>query len=79
VRIAALENPARQLSYLLQGFWPTKYRGEEPGTDEGLRRRRRRIPEPHHAQHLLWLSRQRLSDLMWLHGIAIRNGRLEPV
>ena len=78
IRLDVLENPARQISYILQPFWPTKHPGEAAGVDDNFRGKPRRIPEPFHAQYLLWLSRQRFSDLVWMHGVAIRNSRLEP-
>lgn len=72
-------NPARQLSYVFQPFWPRKQLGEAPGVDKPYSRGPRlRIPEPAHARYLLWLSRQNFADLVWMHGIAVRNGRLEP-
>lgn len=63
-----LKNPPWQVSYYLaQGFWPAKWRRG---------RKRRRIPEPRHAEMLMWLDRQKFSDLVWLHDCTLKNGRL---
>jgi hypothetical protein len=71
-----LKDPARQISYhLAQDFWPSK-----PTVfvkDVSVRvRERRRIPEPRHAEVLMWLDRQRFADLVWLHGCRITGKRL---
>jgi hypothetical protein len=52
----------RPLTYCLQSFWPARPRTpRENGTN--LRRRdRMRIPDPRHAEFLVWLDRQQLSD-----------------
>jgi hypothetical protein len=70
----------RQTSYLLKAYWPAKPSAPNPAT-EGLRRSRRgkRIHEPRHAESLLFLDRQRFSDLVWLHGLVIKDGRLVPM
>jgi hypothetical protein len=69
----------RQISYLLKGYWPAKPSAPNPAT-EGYRRSRRgkRIPEPRHAESLLFLDQQRFSDFVWLHGLVIKDGRLVP-
>ena len=71
-----LKAPARQISYYLaQDFWPSK-----PTVlvrDVPVRvRERKRIPEPRHAEVLMWLDRQRFADLVWLHGCRITGKRL---
>ena len=71
-----LKAPARQISYYLaQDFWPSK-----PTVlvrDVPVRvRERKRIPEPRHAEVLMWLDRQRFADLVWLHGCRITGRRL---
>jgi hypothetical protein len=63
------------LTYLLQSFWDSKpMRGKTqkfsgPG-------RKRRIPEPYHAQHLLWLDRWTVDDLCIRINIGIKNNKL---
>lgn len=73
-----LRNVDWQVSYLLQGFWPAKPGDPNAERSGGRGRRRHRIPEPRHAEWLLWLHRQRLTDLAWFHGIGWRDGRLTP-
>jgi hypothetical protein len=68
-------NLPRQVCYLLQSFWPGRTGFEEPGVDHG-RGPRRRIPEPAHAAWLLWMARRSLTDIVWLHGISLRDGHL---
>jgi hypothetical protein len=71
VRIeAALYNLPDPLTYMLKGFWSARWEGEEPKKPgklgkPGKRRAtgRMRIPEPYHAQHLLWLDEYRLADI----------------
>lgn len=73
IHILQLRDPARQVPYhIAQGFWPSKW----TGSDGTRSRRRGRIPEPRHAEWLLWMDRQRFADLVWLHGMEIKNGRL---
>jgi hypothetical protein len=71
-----LTDQARQISYhLAQDFWPSKPTIFIKGVPVRVRERRR-IPEPRHAEVLLWLDRQRFADLVWLHGCRITGGRL---
>lgn len=69
----------RQVSYLFKGFWPAKSSSASPpGYQQRRSSRTTRIPEPRHAESLLFLDQQRFSDLIWLHGLAIKDGRLVP-
>ncbi len=71
-----LKNPARQISYYLaQPFWPSRATLTINGR-KTRERGRKRIPEPRHAEFLMWLDRQTFADLVWLHGCSLRNGRL---
>lgn len=65
------------LTYLLKAFWGARATGDF-GKD-GVRRRvrqRRRIPEPYHTQHLLWLDRWRVQDLSLLVHFTVSRGSL---
>ena len=69
-----LKDRAWQVSYYLaQPFWPSKW----TSADESEKaRERQRIPDPRHAEWLIWLDRQKFADLIWLHGCEIREGRI---
>jgi hypothetical protein len=73
-----LKNAATQISYYLaQGFWPAKPTVRIGGNTRRTRSRYR-IPEPRHAEFLMWLDRQTFTDLVWLHGCRFERGRLVP-
>lgn len=72
------ESPAdrvRRLTYLLQSWWPSK--AIWAGAGGRMRsRKRQRIPEPFHTQYLLWLDRNRLSDMTLLVGMSVQRDEL---
>jgi hypothetical protein len=71
-----VKNRARQVSYhVAQGFWPAKPTVLVNGVPVRTRERQR-IPEPHHAEVVMWLDRQRFSDLVWLHGCRFSGREL---
>ncbi|MFO1098728.1 MAG: hypothetical protein U1E81_10840 [Xanthobacteraceae bacterium] len=71
-----LKDRARQISYYLaQDFWPAKPTVIVRGVPVRVRDRKR-IPEPRHAEVLMWLDRRRFADLVWLHGCRIGGRRL---
>lgn len=67
VRVQTVRNRGRQVSYILQSFWPSRAVRNVAG---GQRRDRRkgRIPEPYHSVALLWLDRQKLGEMTIAHG-----------
>jgi hypothetical protein len=70
-----LHSTSYALTYLIQSWWPARRIGEVGDGEIRRSRGRQRIPEPFHSQYLLWLDRQRLSDLTLLFGIsASRDG-----
>jgi len=64
-----------QFSYLLQGFWPEKSIVTIDGKQKRTRTKQR-IREPFHTQHLLWLNRQKLNDIMICNQCNYRKGTL---
>ncbi len=72
VQAKSICDRVRQLTYSLKGYWPEKT--IRIGTNGPRRdRRHRRIPEPFHSHHLLWLDRQRLNDMMLVNGCWSRR------
>ena len=71
-------NPPRQVGYLLQPNWTYQTDDDPESAQLGKRIGRRRPPQLNHAKYLLWCSRQRLSDVIWMHGIRLRGGFLVP-
>jgi len=70
--INQIEDRARQVSYLMQSFWPQKARAPS-----GRRQRDgQRIQEPYQSLYLLWLKKCRLSDLCLLNGVRIQGGKM---
>lgn len=67
LRIDPLHDAPRQVSYVLQSWWPSR---PVVMTDRGLKRVRAkgRIPEPYHSEYLVWLHRQTMS------GMRVRMG-----
>ena len=39
----------------------------------------RRLPDFARYPELMWLDRQKFSDLVWLHGCTLKNGRLVAI
>ena len=70
------ENPARQICYCFQGYWPSKV-GQDPVGEDNGRGRRRRIPEPAHAAWVQWMAQRGVKDLIRFQGIEIRDGLLK--
>jgi hypothetical protein len=71
--VQPLENPARQVSYLLKSYWPMRIRyidayGEERSSFQ-------RIAEPYQAAYLVMLNRFNLLDFVLLIGVR-RNGHV---
>jgi hypothetical protein len=67
------------LGYPFKSFWPCKRIG--PVGDDGAIKRTRsgsRIPEPYHSQSLIWLHRQKLSDLGLLMGLRVSRDGFVP-
>jgi hypothetical protein len=76
IRIEAVRNRGRQVSYLLQGFWPSRAVRDVAGVQK-RDRRKGRIPEPFHAQSLCWLDRQKLGEMTIAQGCRfLPNGQL---
>lgn len=69
LRFEQLRHAPRQVSYVLQSWWPSR---PIVMTPKGLKRVRskRRIPEPHHSEYLIWLDRHSISDLRLRMGMG---------
>ena len=77
IKIQPVTDRPRQISYLAQGYWPSK----PTILIDGMIRRTRsrvRIPEPRHAEMLVCLDQRAFGDLFWLHGCELAGGRLQP-
>jgi hypothetical protein len=72
--VSPISDDARQISYLMQPFWPKKAR--IPMGDENYKRVRSksRIDEPFHSLYLLWLDKWSVSDIWLFSGIRISGG-----
>lgn len=74
IRRTKLKAVAVQLPYyLLQPFWPSRIPSNGTGSNS---RARHRIPEPRHAEWLIWIDQWRFSDMVLMHGCAFVGGRL---
>ncbi|MGG5809159.1 hypothetical protein [Falsiroseomonas sp. CW058] len=64
-----LRDAPRQVSYVLQSWWPSR---PVVMTPKGLKRVRakRRIPEPYHSAYLVWLDRQSVAGLRLRMGLG---------
>ena len=72
VERAELDNPARALSYALKSYWPAvpKIEAEDGGKPRRVPKIRR-IPEPHHSLHLLWLDQWKIADISLMMGMRV--------
>ena len=68
-----LSNLPRQLTYLVKGYWPSRWQGFNAAGKLIRARGKKRIPEPHHTEVLLWMDRWRLNDIALL--MNVRAGR----
>jgi hypothetical protein len=70
------KNRLRQVTYRLQSYWPAK---AIIISDDGARKRarqKRRIPEPHHSQVLLWLDQWDIADMTLMIGLRVTKAGL---
>lgn len=75
LRLAALKDPAKQVSYIIKAFWRSSNSDTPAGT--GMHpRRMRRIPEPYGTLYLSVLNQLSISDTIIMSGVIIRNGHL---
>jgi hypothetical protein len=74
VVVTSLNDPPRQISYLMQSFWPNKAQLPRGGGMYQRSRTKTRIREPYHSLCLLRLDKWSLSDLWLLSGIRIKGG-----
>lgn len=68
IRREPLYDRPKPYTYVVQGFWPSRY-FLNPDTGEAKRGPRRRIPQPVHTDVLLWLDRWKLDDLVIRMGL----------
>lgn len=73
-----LVHAVRQISYLPKGYWLQTSGKLNEATGKIRRYRPRRLREPRHAESILFLHRQCFADLVWMHNISIKDGRLLP-
>lgn len=59
----------RVASYLLQSWWPNRPTGMFAGDGVNHRKNRSRLPEPQQTRWLLWMDRNKMSDLVLLRGV----------
>lgn len=78
VMVKPVKDAARQFSYVLKSFWNWRQRYVDDQGHYNTVEKRRRVPEPHHTEYLLWLDRFAVSDLMLLVGVRRYGGRLRP-
>lgn len=75
--INQIQDRPRQLSYIMQSFWPKKARVPIDGGDFYRRERTKtRIKEPFQSVYLMWLDQWRLSDLCLMNGVHIQGGKM---
>jgi hypothetical protein len=75
--INRIQDRPRQLSYIMQSFWPKKARVPIDGGDFYRRERTKtRIREPFQSVYLVWLDQWRFSDICLLNGIHIQGGKM---
>lgn len=75
----AVDNPARQIAYLLKGYWQAIDSYVDIATGRPRRAPiKRRLPEPLGVQVLLFLHRQTFADMIWLHNIVLVDSQLRP-
>lgn len=71
LKIGKLVNPARQISYCLQSWWP-----HEPA-EVPFGGKRRRLPPNAHAEFLMWMANQNLLELVVMSGMRIGKNGIE--
>jgi hypothetical protein len=76
LKLYPLNNPPRQLSYLMQSFWPMKAQMLRPDGTYYRTRTKTRIKEPYHSLYLLWLDKWSIDDMWLLSGIRTTGGRM---
>jgi len=69
LKVAKLQDTPRQVSYVLQSWWPSRPMVMTPRGWKRVRAKGR-IPEPHHTNYLLWLDQQSISGLRLRMGLG---------
>ena len=69
----ALSNMPAPLTYLLQSYWPSRWKGQNAKGQSIRQRDKSRIPEPRHTEVLMWLDRWSLSDITLSIGVTWGN------
>lgn len=70
------KNRLRQITYRFQSYWPAKAIVISQDGSRKRARRKRRIPEPHHSQVLLWLDQWDVADLTLMIGLRVTKAGL---
>lgn len=78
VAVDPVKNAGRQFSYVLKSFWNWRLRYIDDQGHYNTVEKKRRVPEPHHTEYLVWLDCFAVSDLMLLVGVRRYGGRLRP-
>lgn len=78
VMAGPVNEAARQFSYVCKSFWNWRHRYVDDEGHYNTVEKKRRVPEPHHTEYLLWLDRFAVSDLMLLVGLRRYGGQLRP-
>ena len=73
-----LRHPVRQIPYLLQHDWSFKTDNDPCSRTFGSRTSRRLPDQLAHGRYLVWRASRRFSDLVWMHGVRLRDGFLQP-
>jgi hypothetical protein len=72
-----LNDRPRQISYIIQSFWPKKARVPLGASRFQKRERTKaRIREPYQSLYLMWLDKWKLSDLCELNGLRVQLGKM---
>ena len=69
--IQPLNDPPRQLSYLLKSYWPSRWRGSVEDGRVVKARAQRRLPPRWEAALLVKLDQARLQDLTLMSGLRV--------
>lgn len=77
MKVDPVNDPVRQFSYVLKSYWPQKVRFI--GRSNRMSGSKRRLDEPHHTEHLMWLDQFGLLDLLLLVGVRRYGNELRRV
>tara|TARA_R110002124_G_scaffold101462_6_gene249069 strand:+ start:31870 stop:32802 length:933 start_codon:yes stop_codon:yes gene_type:complete len=74
-----ISNLIKASTYVIKSFWPSRAIFIDENGKRQRTRIKRRLPEPHHSQYLLWMDRWSIGDFTLMMGLRATNSGLKSI